>query len=155
MKQSDLWPAFEQGQIEGLVLGDSGYMCRPWLLTPYNNPTTAREKEFNRRQRKTRVLVECAIGRLKKTFNILHQEIRIDLECVPNLIASCVILKNIIIDHKIRESVMSKFHLTRLDNEDGTDSEQDDDEQPDTTPYQGTLSTGNAYRDTIARQFPD
>ena len=67
MRQSDLWPAFEEGQAKGLVLGDSGYMCRPWLLTPYNNPTTAMEKEFNRRQRKTRVIIECAIGRLKKT----------------------------------------------------------------------------------------
>ena len=156
MKQSDLWPAFEEGQAKGLVLGDSGYMCRPWLLTPYSNPATAMEKEFNRRQRKTRVMVECAIGRLKKTWNILHQEIRIDLDYVPNLIASCVILKNIIIDQKIRERVMSKFHLTRLDIDDVSEDQQVEDEhQPDTLPYQGNLSTGNAFRDAIARQFPN
>ena len=154
MKQSDIWPSFENGLATGLVLGDSGYMCRPWLLTPYTTPNTAQEKEFNQRQRKTRVVVECAIGRLKKTFNILHQEIRIELDCVPNLIASCVILKNIILEQKIRERVMAKFHLTRIEVDFEEDDYQGDDQQPGTLPYQGPLATGNAYRDAIAAQFP-
>jgi hypothetical protein len=89
----------------------------------------------------------------KKTFNILHQEIRIDLDCVQNLIAACIILKNIILTLKIRERVMSKFHLTRLDDDGIEDELQENDQQQDTIPYQGSLSTGNAYRDAIALQF--
>jgi hypothetical protein len=124
-------------------------MCRPWLLTPYATPTSDLQKDFNLRQRKTRVVVECAIGRLKKTFNILHQEIRIELECVPNLIASCVILKNIILEQQIRERVMKKFHLSRLDIDLEDDNTCFNDPQPDTIPYEGSFGTGNA----IATQF--
>ncbi len=33
LKQSQLWEAFESGQIEGTILGYSGYPCQPWLFT--------------------------------------------------------------------------------------------------------------------------
>ncbi|KAJ8931226.1 hypothetical protein NQ314_015898 [Rhamnusium bicolor] len=35
---------FEQGQIRGLLLGDNGYACRPYLLTPVIYPTTQQEE---------------------------------------------------------------------------------------------------------------
>jgi len=32
---------FETGQIHGYLVGNSGYACRPYMLTPVANPTTA------------------------------------------------------------------------------------------------------------------
>jgi nuclease HARBI1 len=155
LKNSELYRNFENGQYTGIVLGDSGYPCRPWLLTPYLNPQTEVEKLFNSAQKKTRVTIECAIGRLTRRFAILHQEIRLNLDIVPAAIASCVMLHNLIVLHRVRERVMSKYGKEALedDNDDIEEADQSVSDQPAVTIYDGDSTSGVQFRNHVAMQM--
>ena len=52
-------------------LGDSGYPLEPWLLTPYNEAAAEQEdfkRKYNKIFKKTRSVVERAIGNWKSRF---------------------------------------------------------------------------------------
>lgn len=79
LKQTKLWDEYEDGLREGVILGDSGYPCRRWLMTPVS--IERNEEAYNTAHKKARVIIECAFGMLKKRFrNILHVEIRVPTE---------------------------------------------------------------------------
>ncbi|XP_059380106.1 putative nuclease HARBI1 [Carassius carassius] len=59
------------------LLGDSGYPCKRWLLTPYLHPDQGSQLNYNRAHKKTRAVVEQGIGQLKRRFHILHGEVRL------------------------------------------------------------------------------
>ena len=109
-RMSELYELFEKKQLQGLILGDRGYPCRPWLLTPIRNPKSAVEREFNRRHKKTRVLVEQSIGVLKRRFKILDNKIRMHIDQVRNYMVSAAFTMHIAAfsatgagrDHKLR-----------------------------------------------------
>ena len=151
MRNSKLYTDFEAHWLQGIVLGDSGYQCKPWLLTPFPNPQTDREKRFNSAQKRTRVIVEMAIGRLKRQFAVLHQEVRLKLDIVPAAIVSCIILCNIIIKQQIKERVMQKFGLTQLDGDDDDEITMAHGNPPDL--YDGDETNGRVYRNHIAQQM--
>jgi len=44
---SSLHAKFETGELKGCLVGDSGYACRHYMLTPVGNPTTAAESAYN------------------------------------------------------------------------------------------------------------
>jgi hypothetical protein len=52
----------------GMLLGDSGYPLRRYLLTPKLNPTTQQEEEFNKFHSRGRMVIERAFGLLKSRF---------------------------------------------------------------------------------------
>ena len=79
----------------GVLLGDSGYACLPNLVTPYHNPVTREERNFNRSLKSTRSIIERAFGVLKRRFHILHSEIRMSPNRVCTIIAACFVLHNI------------------------------------------------------------
>lgn len=81
------WDTMESRRIAGIILGDSGYPCRNWLMTPLLAPHTPAEFRCNSAHKATRVRVEQAIGRWKRRFHILHAENRMrspESVCVPN-----------------------------------------------------------------------
>ncbi|XP_050686985.1 putative nuclease HARBI1 [Eriocheir sinensis] len=77
------------------LLGDSGYPCRRYLLTPFPRPQTDSQAAYNRAHKKTQSIVERGIGQLKCRFHVLHGEVRLNPEKTCQVILACALLHNI------------------------------------------------------------
>lgn len=77
------------------LLGDSGYPCKPYLLTPLLNPDTPSKEAYNRAQIATRNPIERCFGVLKRRFPCLHVGMAIKLNNVLKVIVACAILHNL------------------------------------------------------------
>lgn len=64
-----------RGLSDGVLLGDSGYACRPFLLTPFNNAVEAHQQRYNRCHGSTRSTIERTFGIWKRRFHVLHSEV--------------------------------------------------------------------------------
>ncbi|XP_044181037.1 putative nuclease HARBI1 [Acropora millepora] len=127
--------AQHQSVEDGLLLGDSGYPCKPSLMTPYLNPGTNKQTDFNNAHTRKRVAIEQAFGVWKRRFHLLHSEIRMKPEKVCMMIGACAVLHNIAVLRK------EPFY---------GDAEADD--QPDPICYCGP-EDGKAIRDHICNTF--
>ncbi|VDI35353.1 Hypothetical predicted protein [Mytilus galloprovincialis] len=83
---------------DGLILGDSGYACRSFLMTPYIRPTEPYHERFNTAHTRTRCCIERTFGWWKKRFYCLHAELRLQPEKVCTLIMACAVLHNLAIE---------------------------------------------------------
>ncbi|CAN7995719.1 unnamed protein product [Ixodes hexagonus] len=83
------------GVYEGLLLGDSGYTCKPWLMTPFLSPSSAAEVAYNASHSTTRSIVERTIGQLKRRFHCLHAELRMQPERCCDITVPCCVLHNL------------------------------------------------------------
>lgn len=87
---------FENGEFNnGLLLGDSGYPIRSYLITPLLNPVTQGENLFNEAQIRSRNVVERTFGIWKRRFPVLSSGLRCRLELIQNTIVSAAVLHNI------------------------------------------------------------
>lgn len=76
------------------ILGDNGYGLKPYLLTPYLQPSNAAEKRYNDVQTKTRNVVERCIGVLKNRWRCLFKTNALRFtpkKCCETVIACCVL----------------------------------------------------------------
>lgn len=101
LRSSEIWDAFENGSLHGIILGDSGYPCKNWLLTPFLNPESRPKQRYNSAHTRTRVTIERTFGIFKKRFASMHQELRLSPNDACLLICFCAILHNIAIDYHI------------------------------------------------------
>nr|XP_043902285.1 putative nuclease HARBI1 [Solea senegalensis] len=83
-----------QREFEGILLGDRGYPCLPYLLTPYSDPGTEAEEAFNGALNSTRARIEMVFGQLKSRFQCLKYW-RVAPERACDITVACAILHNI------------------------------------------------------------
>ncbi|XP_061195355.1 putative nuclease HARBI1 [Saccostrea echinata] len=84
-----------RGIEDGFLLGDSGYACSKFLLTPYLHPSTPAQEAYNSAHCQTRTTIERAFGWWKRRFHVLHGEIRMKPAKVCSVVGACAILHNI------------------------------------------------------------
>lgn len=78
-----------------LVVGDSGYAVRKYLITPLANPRTPAEHLFNESQIRTRNPVERCFGAWKRRFLALALGIRLHNSKVEAITVAAAVLHNV------------------------------------------------------------
>lgn len=92
---SQLRAMLETQQTHGCLVGDGGYACRHYMLTPVNNPNTAAEQAYNSSQILARNCIERTIGILKRRFPALKYGLRLKLSNTLSVIVATVVVHNI------------------------------------------------------------
>jgi nuclease HARBI1 len=115
---------FEAKQLQGCLVGDGGYACRQYMLTPLSNPTTPAEKAYNEAQISARNCIERANGLLKRRFPALKYGMRLNVENTLPVIVATVVLHNIAVtlhdeepddDEELHEFISSRHHERLLE----------------------------------------
>ena len=89
---------FEEGRVNGILLGDNGYPCRRYLLTPVTpslNPTSSGEKRYNKNHIRTRARIEQCFGFMKQRIPL-----RTRLDNSLTIIVAVACLHNFAIQRK-------------------------------------------------------
>jgi len=85
----------DTGQLDGRLVGDSGYPSLRYLLTPFLNPATPAEERYNRCQILTLNPVERTFGVWKRRFPCLTKRRPNELTTTVMIIIACAVLHNI------------------------------------------------------------
>ncbi|XP_041349321.1 putative nuclease HARBI1 [Gigantopelta aegis] len=92
---------FEDGEIDGFLIGDSEYPCLPYLMTPLLNPGNAAENRYNRALCSTRNVVKCMFRMWKRRFPCLTYTLRFKkLQTSLAVIVATAVLHNIDISER-------------------------------------------------------
>lgn len=85
----------ERSGHEGYLIGDGGYPCRRYILTPITNPTSNAAKKYNAAHVAARNCIERANGILKRRFPALKYGMRVTVDHTLPVIVAAVVLNNI------------------------------------------------------------
>ena len=72
----------------------SGYMIRPWLMTPVQRPTTWPQRRYNFAHSSTRTTVQRSIGVAKLRWHCLHCGLHLQPQKACKVILVCFMLHN-------------------------------------------------------------
>lgn len=91
----------EEVQVQGqslrtFLIGDSAYPLLPWLIKPFpfSSSLNAKQKRYNYRLSRARVVVEIGFGRLKACWLRSAKQIDMHIDNVPYIVAACCVLHN-------------------------------------------------------------
>lgn len=130
------------------ILGDSGYACLPYLMTPFRNPVTVAENQYNRCHKTTRNLIERLFGVWKRRFPCIHYGLRLNLNNSLTMIIAVAILHNIAISE--HEPELHDVDLEEDDDSEDNESSSDEEEQEDEEEVDHVM--GNAVRNALVQQ---
>ncbi|XP_020633931.3 uncharacterized protein LOC110070590 [Pogona vitticeps] len=82
-------------EVPPLVLADSTYPMRKWLLTPYEEELEEREKVYNQAFYRCHSVVGRALGRLKGRWQRLTARLPVAEDNVVAVVTACAVLHNI------------------------------------------------------------
>jgi len=91
---SHLRAVLETGEVEGHLIGDSGYACRPYMLTPVLKETSEAERRYNAAHASARNCIERTNGLLKR-FPCLKYGMRLRIDNTLAVVVATVILHKI------------------------------------------------------------
>ena len=100
LRKSTLCNKFEAGwrpYPNAIILGDSAYPLKEWLIPPLRHPLTEAEERFNVAHKRTRRIIENAFGVLKQRFACL-KHLRVQPEFACNIFKACCVLHNMCTD---------------------------------------------------------
>ncbi|KAJ4440988.1 hypothetical protein ANN_10837 [Periplaneta americana] len=98
-RNSTINDRLERGAIRGHLLGDSGYACKKYLLTPILNPRNAADRRYNRAHVLARNVVQRTFGVWKKRFTCLAFGLRTKLQKTLKIIVATAVLHNLAVQH--------------------------------------------------------
>ncbi|XDV26269.1 hypothetical protein PO909_030027 [Leuciscus waleckii] len=104
-RESHLCTLFERGAYAGILLGDRGYACRQYFMTPFPDPNPGPQTRFNTALARTRARIEMTFGQLKGRFQCL-KGLRVAPDRACDIIVACAILHNIATIRKERTPVV-------------------------------------------------
>ncbi|XP_050675403.1 putative nuclease HARBI1 [Leptidea sinapis] len=114
---SPLAAEFEAGRFGSYcLLGDSGYPCLRYLLTPYLNPSTPSQEAYNRAHITTRNTVERCFGVLERSFPCLQIGMQLMTEKVLIVIVACVVIHNMSLE--LDDYIIENNQITEAEVED-------------------------------------
>ena len=93
-ENSVLGMRFERGNCNGVLLGDNGYPCKQYLLTPVLNPSTQSERNYNKAHVTTRITIERTFGVWKRIFPCLSIGLQLKLSTTLVVIVATSVLYN-------------------------------------------------------------
>lgn len=96
LRNSRIYAKFESGEFkESLIVADSGYPNKNYIMTPLLNVSSPEENLYNESQIRTRNCVERSYGVWKRRFPILSLGIRLNFQKVQAVIVATAVLHNI------------------------------------------------------------
>ena len=79
-----------------IILCDVAFSLQSWMMKPHEDAVITQEKAyFNFRLCRAIMLTECAFGKLKGTFRVLHRKCESNKETVKIMGLTCVVLHDL------------------------------------------------------------
>lgn len=92
---SEIFDRLEAGEFgDTHLIGDAGYPCKPFLLTPYSNPQSGEQFRYNSAHVKSRSVIERLFGIWKRRFACLEYGLRCNLDTSLTVIIAVAVLHN-------------------------------------------------------------
>lgn len=113
LRNSTLCDRFDNGWRpfpNAILLGDSAYPLKEWLMPPIARPQNAQERAFNRAHRSTRRLIECTFGIVKESFQCLKR-LRVKTPAF-----ACAIIRAVAIIHNCRTADVDAADVDDIEN---------------------------------------